>query len=235
VQGQPQGPQRIARLLASAVATGRRRLDESASLDLLDACGIPTVGRRRVEASLGPEGAAAAADALGYPVALKGLAPGTVHRTEAGLVRLRLGERASVLGAAGEMAGAGAIEAFLVERWIEPVRELAAGLVRDASFGPSVMVGFGGIHAELVADRVFGVAPVTPAEARSMLGELRTGPMLGAYRGALAADIDAIAAVIVALGELGLAHPAVSEVDVNPLVVTHGGSCVAVDALVVLG
>lgn len=222
-------------ILGRARDRGPVILDEAESLDLVEACGIPTVRRARAR----PDAASAgeAAGRLGFPVVLKGLVRDRAHKTDAGLVHAALADRGALEREAREMVGRAGprLEGFLIQEHVGSHRELACGLVRDACFGPCVMVGFGGLHAELVDDKAFSVAPLTRDEGLAMLEGLRTRPMLDAYRGAAAAELGAIAAVLVTLGELGLACARVIEVDLNPLIVTTQGRCVAVDALVVLG
>jgi acetyl-CoA synthetase (ADP-forming) len=163
--------------------------------------------------------------------------PGREHKTGRGLVQARIGDPASLGRAASaiERAAGPGLRAFLVEEWVDSPRELACGLVRDASFGPCVMAGFGGVHAEIVDDTCFRAAPVSMGDALAMLEELRSRAMLGAYRGGRPADREAIARILVSLGRLGLACPEVSQVDINPLIVRMDGTPVAVDALIVLG
>jgi len=226
-----------ARLIVQrARAAGRGVLDESESLDLLDTCGIPTCRRQRVEVHAGKAGLREAAVRLGHPVVIKGIVAGVSHKTGSGLVHAGLGGVQDVDRAADAIAEAGGdgLRAFLVQSHVDSVRELACGLVRDASFGPSVMVGFGGVHAELVRDACLRVAPLGDGDAASMLEELRTADLLGPYRGSAPADTAAIARILVTLGDLGLAVDELSELDVNPLMITTGGAPVAVDALAVV-
>lgn len=211
-------------------------MDEASGLDVVHAWSIPTVIRERVEASCAADAAQAAAR-IGFPVVLKGMVRGRAHKTGHGLVHARLEDGSSVERAAAaviRMAG-DSLEGFLVQQWIESFREIACGFVRDSSFGPCVMVGFGGVHAEIVDDKSFRVAPLSTGDAMDMLEELRTRAMLGAYRGSDPADREAVARILVALGELGLAFPQICAVDVNPLLIRSDGTPVAVDALVAFG
>jgi acetyltransferase len=224
------------RIVERARADGRSVLDESESLDLLDVCGIPTCSRQRVEVVAGKTGLREAAARLGPRVVIKGIVAGVSHKTGSGLVHAGFGDVQDVDRAADAIAEAGGdrLRAFLVQAHVDSVRELACGLVRDASFGPSVMVGFGGVHAELVHDTSLRVAPLGGGDAGAMLAELRTTDLLGPYRGAAPADTAAIGRILVALGDLGLAVDELSELDVNPLMITSGGAPVAVDALAVV-
>ncbi len=114
-------------------------------------------------------------------------------------------------------------------------RELIAGVLRDPQFGPTVMLGVGGILAEAVADVAFRPAPVDVVTAREMIDQLSTQRLLGEFRGERAVDRDALAATLVALGKVVTDRDDVVSVDVNPLIVTADGTAVAVDALVEVG
>ena len=125
--------------------------------------------------------------------------------------------------------------AVLVAPMVHGNRELIAGLLRDPQFGPTVMLGVGGILAEAVADVAFRPAPVDEVTAGEMIDQLATQRLLGPFRGEAAVDRDALAAVLVGLGRVGAERDDVASVDVNPLIVTPAGLPVAVDALVELG
>jgi acyl-CoA synthetase (NDP forming) len=103
---------------------------------------------------------------------------------------------------------------------------------RDPGFGPVVLVGLGGIVAEALDDVVVGLAPVSVAEARGMLAGLRGARLLEGFRGAPAVDIDAVARIVVATGELLVSHPEIVELDMNPVIASATGATI-VDALVV--
>jgi acetyltransferase len=207
-------------------------LSEAASLALLASYGVPVVGALPAADA---DAAVAAADALGYPVAVKLCGAGIAHKTERGLVRLGVADAAAVRVAASELLGArepgdGDAE-LLVAPMVRGTRELIAGLVRDPQFGPCVMVGIGGVLAEAVRDVAFRLVPVSDADAREMADDLAHGALLGPVRGEPPVDRDALGAVALGLSRLAQERPDVVAVDVNPLVVT-GGRPVAVDALV---
>jgi len=112
-------------------------------------------------------------------------------------------------------------------------REFVIGLTRDASFGPCVMFGLGGIFTEALKDVTFRVAPLTREDALDMIDEIKTQKLLGEFRGGPAVDRNALAKALVGVGELGVKHDAIAEIDINPLIIC-GDKPVAVDALVVL-
>ena len=210
-----------------------RTLSETESKRLLAGYGVP-IAPERLAASA--DEAVTAADALGYPVVAKLNGEAIAHKTERGLVRLGLGDADAVRRAAGELLAAATPAdgdvAVLIAPMVRGNRELIAGVVRDPQFGPTVMLGVGGILAEAVADVAFRPAPVDPVTAHEMIDQLATQRLLDDFRGERAVDRDALAATLVALGRVAAERDDVVSVDVNPLIVTPDGSAVAVDALV---
>ena len=207
-------------------------LSEFDSKALLRTYGVPTV--EEVLAA-DPEGAVRCARDLGWPVAVKLCATGLAHKTERNLVRLGIADEDGVREAAIDLlARREATErdaALLVQRMARGRRELILGLVRDRQFGPCVMLGLGGILAEAIRDVVFRVAPLTRVDALEMIEDLRTAPLLGAFRGEPAVDRDVLSGALEALGRIGVEDDDVLSIDVNPMIV-QGGLPVAVDALV---
>ena len=114
-----------------------------------------------------------------------------------------------------------------------PGKDLLLGLVRDAQFGPMIMVGFGGIYVEVLKDTAMRLAPLTPSDAEEMLGELRMATLLHGVRGEAPVDIGALSDAICRFAQLGAELPELVELEVNPLVVGPGG-VIAVDARAVL-
>ncbi|MFM7262800.1 MAG: acetate--CoA ligase family protein, partial [Acidimicrobiales bacterium] len=173
---------------------------------------------------------------IGFPVVVKLGGDNIAHKTERGLVRLGLSSADAVENASRELLalareGDGHVH-LLVAEMVRGSRELIAGLFCDPQFGPTIMVGVGGVLAEAVGDAVFRPAPVDRAEALRMIGDLRTQKLLGEFRGELAVDRGAVADVLVGLSRLAVEREGVLSVDVNPLIVRPDGSVVAVDALV---
>ncbi len=123
---------------------------------------------------------------------------------------------------------------LLVAPMLRGNRELIAGLHHDPQFGMTVMVGIGGVLAEAIEDVVFRRVPVSHSEALTMLDDLETQKLLGAFRGEPVVDRDAVAAVLVALSDAAEARPDVVAADLNPLIIVDGAP-VAVDALIELG
>lgn len=178
---------------------------------------------------------AAAADLGGGAVAVKLCGDNIAHKTERGLVRLNVAGADAVRAAATELLAAARPDdgatGVLVAPMVKGSRELIAGLLHDAQFGPVVMLGVGGVLAEAVADVVFRLVPLSAVDAQEMIEDLATQKLLGEFRGEPAVDRDALARVLLGLSALAAARPDVVSVDVNPLIV-HDGVPVAVDGLV---
>lgn len=211
-------------------------LSESASKELLAAFGVPFAAEHKVTT---PDDAVAAAESLGYPVVAKLGGDAIAHKTERGLVRLRLNSADDVRIAASELFAAARPEDGEVHVLIAPMisgsRELIAGVFVDPQFGPTVMLGIGGIMAEALKDVAFRPAPITEDIARSMITSLRTQGLLGDFRGENAINRDQVVACLMGLSQVAVERTDIVSVDINPLIVTPHGSIVAVDALVELG
>ncbi len=211
-------------------------LSESASKELLAAYGVPFAAEHKVTT---PDDAVAAAESLGYPVVAKLGGDAIAHKTERGLVRLRLNSADDVRIAASELFAAARPEDGEVHVLVAPMisgsRELIAGVFVDPQFGPTVMLGIGGIMAEALKDVAFRPAPITEDIARSMITSLRTQGLLGDFRGENAINRDQVVACLMGLSRVAVERTDIVSVDINPLIVTPHGSIVAVDALVELG
>ncbi|HET8578059.1 MAG TPA: acetate--CoA ligase family protein [Methylomirabilota bacterium] len=182
------------------------------------------------------EEAAAVAERIGFPVALKVISPDISHKTEVGGVRLGLRSAAEVSAAAGDMLRSvtaarpqAVIQGLLVQPMVAAGKELLLGMVRDLQFGPLVMVGFGGIYVEVLKDTATRLAPVSAAEAAAMLDELRMAPALRGVRGEAPVSREALVRTICAFARLTVDVPELAEIEVNPLVATPEGT-IAVDA-----
>ncbi len=199
-----------------ASARSGRWLDEAEAKHVLRGAGMSVPAGERART---PAEAVAAAERLGYPVALKAL--GIAHKTEAGAVRLHLANSDEVRAAAHALAAIG--PSLYVERMIDaPVAELIVGITRDAALGPVLTIGTGGVLAELLADVRTLLLPATEPEIRAALQELQLFALLDGYRGRVRADIDAAIAAIARIGERAVADRIV-EMDINPLILCAAG------------
>jgi acetyl-CoA synthetase (ADP-forming) len=210
-------------------------LSEAESKRVLARAGVPMLDERVVSSA---DAAAAAADELGYPVVAKLCGDAIAHKTERGLVRLRLTDADAVREAATELLAAARPEdgevGVLVAPMVSGNRELIAGLHHDGQFGMTVMLGVGGILAEAVQDVSFRLVPIERVDAEEMIDDLVTQKLLGAFRGEAAVDRDALVAVLLGLSSAATSDGSIVSADVNPLIVSPDGRPIAVDALVEL-
>jgi succinyl-CoA synthetase beta subunit len=196
-----------------------RTLSEYDSKRVLSEYGIPVTREKLVKSG---KDAVAAANEIGFPVVLKACGHDLTHKTELDAIRLNLADPKSVRQAFRDLKASTKghkLQGFLVQEMVKGQRELVMGLIRDQQFGPCVMFGLGGI---------------TERDAQEMMDEIKGKKILDAFRGMSAADRQVLAAALVNMGKIGLEHDEVSEIDVNPLILTKDGRPFAVDALVVL-
>ena len=226
-------------LIAKARTRQRTALDEQAGKSLLAAYGI-AVPQSLVVKDAGEVDAAFAT--LRAPVVVKIMSPDILHKSDAGGVKVGLKSAEEVKAAMAVMAVApkikGArIDGYLLEEMAPAGQEIVVGGLRDAQFGPLVMVGLGGIFVEVLADVSFRICPITRLDAQEMLAELKGAAILDGARGMKPVSKDAIIDVLLKVGgENGLLmqHAAdISEADINPMIVSESGA-VAVDARFIL-
>jgi acetyltransferase len=206
-------------------------VDEFISKKLLKACGVPIVEECLAESI---DECLEAAARIGYPVVMKGLQEGGVHKTERGLVYLDIRNKSTAARIfktlLKKMEDRGRV---LIQKYTKGHCELILGLLRDPQFGPCVMIGLGGVMAEIFQDAAFAMAPLNHREALDLIDRIRSRRLLDGFRGNPPANRDEIARILTALGNIGLAFPSIREIDINPLIVTAGGA-VAVDATLVI-
>lgn len=226
-------------------AAARRVLDgasQSASPDgwlsgadaeaVLQAYGIPFVPSRRVET---PGDAVAAARALGYPVVLKAEAEGLVHKSEHSAVRTGLRDGDEVFAAASDLQrrlrkAFGQVR-LQVQAHAEGHREVLIGMTRDPRYGPLFAAGLGGVQVELMRDVAVRVGPLDGRDPQEMFDGLKGSALLGAFRGAPAADVAAAHDALLRLQRLATDFPSIAEVEVNPMILaSKGRQSAAVDA-----
>jgi acetate---CoA ligase (ADP-forming) len=214
----------------------RRILSEVDGLALLGAAGVPVVAAER---AADPAAAGRLAEGLGdRPLAVKLDAVGIAHKTDVGGVHLAVVGPDAVRAAAIDLLERGRargldVRGVIVEPMASPGTELIVGMTRDPLFGPAVLVGFGGVYAEVLDDAAIRLAPIGREVALGMLESLRGAPLLTGARGRPAVDRGAVADLIVALAGLAWDRPDIMAIDLNPVIASEGGA-VAVDALVVI-
>ncbi|WP_114907720.1 acetate--CoA ligase family protein [Ornithinimicrobium murale] len=221
---------------ARALLGGGPTLTEAASKKLLGLYGLPVV-QEAVATTV--DGTVEAAEAMAaYPVALKVLSVDLPHKSDVGGVRLGVADAAGVrhasediLADVAEQRPDARIEGLVVQQMAPSGVELVCGVHRDPVFGPVVTVGLGGVLVEVVADVALCKAPLTLEHARSALAEVAGGRLVSHSRGISADQVDAVADIMVRLGDLAVELPEIAEIDVNPLIVSRSAILVA-DALV---
>jgi acyl-CoA synthetase (NDP forming) len=181
-----------------------------------------------------------AAEDIGYPIVLKVVSRDVVHKSDVAGVAVGINDVHEVRAAVARITSSvlkhlpGAIIAgYLVARQIPEGHDLIIGGIRDATFGASVMVGMGGIYAEVLDDVSFRVAPFDEAEAREMISELRAFPVLTGARGGEACDLGSLAEMLVAVSRLLTERPEIMELDLNPVRARVSGA-IALDARMVV-
>lgn len=221
-------------IIEKALERSQKALSEHDSKLLLASYGVPIP--QEVLAKSEDEAISAARE-LGYPAVLKACGAQISHKTERNLVAVGLTSEEAVRKAYQQIMKNlenEPCEGILVYKMIKGERELVMGLVRDPQFGPCVMFGLGGIFTEILKDTSFRVAPISERDALQMMGEIKANAILGPVRGMAPAKKEILAKALMGLGNLGMEHEEVQEVDVNPLIIDRDGNPVAVDALVVL-
>jgi acetyltransferase len=222
-------------IVARVLDEGREWLSEPEAKAVLAAYGIPVVETREA-ADL--EAAAAAADEIGYPVAVKILSPDITHKSDVGGVQLDIKDEAQLRRRAeamreqvGELKPEARIAGFTVQKMSRRpgAHELILGMVEDAQFGPAILFGQGGTAVEVLRDKALGLPPLNLALARELMAETRVYRLLEGYRDEPAAKIEEIALCLVKLAQLAGDIAEIVEVDVNPLLADSRG-VVALDA-----
>jgi len=186
--------------------------------------------------------AVAAAQAIGYPVVLKIASEHIAHKTEVGGVALNVGDEhavrhayAQILTRVAQHAPDARIDGILVAPMVRGGTEMIAGVSQDPVFGPVVMVGMGGIYAEVLNDVAVQVAPVSEDEAWAMIRSLKMFALLDGVRGTPKADVAAVAHSVARLSEFAVRHRAdIAEIDLNPILVhAQGQGATVLDALMI--
>jgi acetyltransferase len=226
------------RLIATVLASDREWMTEPEAKALLRACGVPIVPTRRVAASA--DDAAAAADEIGYPVALKIVSRDITHKSDVGGVALDLSDAGAVCDAARAMlervraaTPQASIDGFAVQPMVRRphAHELIVGASIDSVFGPVILFGQGGVAVEVLADRAVALPPLNRPLARALVSRTRVARLLGGYRDRPPAKLDAVLDVLIAVSQMLADLPELAELDINPLLVDEVGA-IALDARV---
>jgi acetyltransferase len=206
-------------------------LNEYASKRIFKAVGIPTVSEEIVR---NMKHVVAVAKKIGYPIVLKGLISGKIHKTDLGLVKLNLRNEKETVSAFKDLCDVvGNHGQILLQKYIQVDYELICGMIQDAQYGPCVMLGLGGVMAEVFDDVVFRVAPFGRRTAEDMMDSIRSRKLLHGFRGKQTVNRESLANTLMTLGWIGLSAPEISQIDINPLAIVDG-QILVLDATVIL-
>jgi acetyltransferase len=243
--GQPSDRATAARVIAGALADGRALLSEAESKAVLAAYGIPVAATRIAKSPQGVANRAAeviAEGGAGTRVVVKIWSRDIAHKSDVGGVRLGLLDPEEARAAAEAMLRNVAsvkpeahIEGFMVQQMISRPRahELIVGLAGDATFGPIVLFGAGGTGVEVINDKALALPPLDRPLALALMRRTRINRLLAGYRARPPADVNAVADVLVRIGDLAADFPEVGELDINPLLADENG-VIALDARILV-
>jgi acyl-CoA synthetase (NDP forming) len=225
--------ERYNEIINRAKAEKRSYLMEHESKAALESLGIATSG---AQVARSEDEAAEIFQSLGSPVAMKLLSAEVVHKSDAGGVKLNLKDVGEVRAAYREIVrtfSGKRIEGVSVQRMARPGIEAIVGVANDATFGPVLMFGLGGVFVEVLEDVSFRSLPISASDAIEMIQEIKGYALLKGYRG-YSADIAALERLLLSISDFVMANPEISEMDLNPVFLYPDGYCV-VDARIILG
>ncbi len=224
-------------LLRAALAAGQQWLNEAQARELMATYGIPVVETRSAPSVYS---ARAAAESIGYPVALKLASPDISHKSDVRGVVLDIESAdelrtaaVAMLRRARELRPEARLEGFVVQPMVRRPKafELLVGMASDPQFGPVIVFGHGGTAVEIVGDRAVALPPLNTALAREVVSRTRIARLLAGYRDRPAANLAAICDVLVAVSQMVIDLPELAELDINPLLTDESG-VIALDARV---
>lgn len=224
-------------ILKRVAEDGRKILLENEAKSVCMEYGIPVAKFKLAKSEVE---AVKAAEEIGYPVVLKVVSPDIVHKSDVGGVILNLKNSSDVQSAYKQILEnvkakkeEAKILGVLVQEMAPPSTEVIVGTIKDPQFGHALMFGLGGVFVEVLKDVTFKIAPVTEAEAREMITEVKAYPLLRGYRNMPPADIDAIVHILLNTSRLVMENPKIKELDLNPIIVYEKGAK-TVDARIIL-
>jgi acetyl coenzyme A synthetase (ADP forming)-like protein len=222
----PETREAIRALVLPRVQSATGWLSMADGVAVLNAAGVKIVSTKTVHDA---DAAVAAADALGYPVAVKAFGATLIHKTEAAAVKLRLESAEAVRAAFADFTTrlGNRFEGAVVQPMVEGGVEVVVGGLNDAAFGPLVMCGTGGVLVELIADTSFAMCPIGPNGAAALIDRMKGKALLRGFRGARAVDEQALEQMLVRVSQLIDAVPEVLELDLNPVMVLPHGAIAA--------
>jgi acetyltransferase len=202
-------------------------LPQADAFAILTAYGIPTP---KVCVVAGLEDLEAAAADVGFPCVLKVDSADVIHKSDEGGVVLGIESRAALAVAFAELADrfSGADATFILQEEMPASREIIVGATESSGLGHLVMFGLGGVFVEVMRDVAFALAPLSRPEARTLMHEIKGFPILEGVRGEPGADLEAIEDLLLRVSRMVADNPSITELDLNPILVTPDGAC-AVD------
>lgn len=216
-----------------AVESGKTGLTEYESIEFLKDSGLPLPLNKLV--SVKKDLTSALVD-FKFPLVMKIMSPDIQHKTDCGGVKLNIGSKKEaeqawddIMNSVVKVHPEAEINGILLEEMVDPGTEVIIGVKRDPSFGPVIMFGMGGIHVELYKDVIFRIAPLTEADCDDMVNGIKASKLLKGFRGSLPMDLNALKKTILAISDLAVSVPEISELDINPLILYPEGKgcCVA--------
>jgi acetate---CoA ligase (ADP-forming) subunit beta len=224
-------------IIQKVVREGRSFMLANEAQQICDLHHIPTP---RSYVTLNVDEAVLKAKDIGFPIVLKVISPQILHKSDAGGVILNIRdeeelevEYEKLVAKVGRMETSAKVVGILVEKMMPTSTEVIVGGIRDSQFGPSIMFGIGGIFTEIYDDVAFRVAPIDKIDALNIIRELRGSKILEGARGNPPADLDLIINMLINASNLMMEHNAISQLDLNPVIVYPDGVC-AVDSRIVL-
>lgn len=222
------------RVFRGALSEGRAELSTRESMEVLAAYGVRVC---RSQFARTEDEAAAAANAVGYPVVMKMTSKTTSHKTDVGGVRVGIASeealRAEYRDLVAKLAERGlldGLEGVIIQEMVSGKREMVCGIATDPQYGPMMMFGLGGVFVEVMKDVVFRIAPLTDVEARDMVRSVKAYKLLEGARGTTPAQIERVEETLLRLSQLAAELPFIDELDINPLIISEKtGEPVAVD------
>ncbi|MFX1485744.1 MAG: acetate--CoA ligase family protein [Promethearchaeota archaeon] len=226
------------KIIKTAISEERVFLMEHESKELIREFGIPTT---TFDIAQTADEAVGIAEKVKYPVVLKVVSPGIIHKTDVGGVKLNLKNAQEVKDAFKAIMGSvkskvpdAKIIGIMVYHFSpKGLAEVIIGMTLDPQFGPTIMFGLGGVFVELLKDVSFRLLPITKREAQDMTKEIRAYPILRGYRGIPPADFNAVVNILLGVSDLVGANEEIAQIDLNPTIVYEKGA-IAIDSRIIL-
>jgi acetyl-CoA synthetase (ADP-forming) len=220
-----------------AISEGRKSLLEYEAYDVLSSYGIPVASYSLAKST---DEVKLVAHKIGYPLVLKIVSPDIIHKSDVGGVKLNITDDEqlrrsyeALIDDTRKNAPNAKIAGVLVEKMMPKSVEVVVGMIRDQSFGPTIMFGLGGVLVEIMKDVVFRIAPVSREESFDMIKKVKGYPLLVGYRGSMSLDIESLAELISNVSRIAMDIPEIDQMDLNPIIVYDKGLTV-VDARIIL-